>query len=108
MFTRVLVAAPGVFVITSGRLAAMVAVLVGLGGVFLGGMALTMGDARRAALVALVAGFVGASIGGVVVATAAGGVGTGHGMGGGFVSIAVGLIGMVLGGLALARSRRTG
>jgi hypothetical protein len=108
MLTRVLIAAPGVSVMTSGRLAAMVAVLIGLCGVFVGGVALTKGEARRAAIVALVAGVVGAMIGGVVVVASPTGVGTGNGVGGGFVSIAVGTIGAVLGALALARSRRTG
>jgi hypothetical protein len=46
-------------------------------------------------------------IGGLVVATADGGLGTGNGLAGGVVAMVVGLIGMALGGLALARSRRT-
>ena len=42
----------------------------------------------------------------LVVATADGGLGTGNGLAGGIVAMMVGLIGMALGGLALARSRR--
>ena len=42
------------------------------------------------------------------MATSPGGIGTGNGLGGAIVAMVVGLIGMVLGGLALARSRRTG
>ena len=51
-------------------------------------------------------GPIGLVIGGLVVATAEGGLGTGNGRGGGVVAMVVGLIGMALGGLALARSRR--
>jgi hypothetical protein len=43
---------------------------------------------------------------GAIPASADGGVGTGNGLGGGVVALIVGLIGMALGGLALARSRR--
>lgn len=43
-----------------------------------------------------------------VVAAADGGPGTGYGMVGRFMAVVVGLIAIVLGGLALARARRTG
>ena len=56
---------------------------------------------------ALVLGPIGLVIGGLVVATADGGLGTGNGLAGGIVAMMVGLIGMALGGPALARSRRT-
>jgi hypothetical protein len=42
------------------------------------------------------------------VATADGGVGTGNGLGGGVVAMMVGLIAAGIGGLDLARFRRTG
>jgi hypothetical protein len=58
--------------------------------------------------VALVAGLAGAVVGGLVVAAAEGGPGTGYGIVGGYLALAVGLIAMVLGGLALVRRRRTG
>ncbi len=45
-------------------------------------------------------------VGGLVVATADGGPGTGNGIVGGFAALAIGLIAAILGGLALARSRR--
>jgi hypothetical protein len=51
-------------------------------------------------------GPIGLIIGGLVVGTADGGLGTGNGLGGGIIAMLVGLIGMALGGLALARSRR--
>jgi hypothetical protein len=105
------------YALTAGRLWSVVATLVGLAGVVVGGLALARsgrigtGTGRRGAIVALAAGLAGAAIGGLVVAAAAaanGGPGTGYGIVGGFVALVVGLIGMVLGGLALARSRRIG
>ena len=44
--------------------------------------------------------------GGLVLAVANGGPGAGNGVVGGAAALVLGLIGMVLGGLALARSRR--
>jgi hypothetical protein len=108
-------AAASVFAISSGRLGAIVAAVLGLIGVVIGGLALARpagrtgtGSGRLGALVALVAGLIGMALGGLVVATSAGGIGTGNGLGGALVALVVGLIAMVLGGLALARSRRTG
>jgi hypothetical protein len=46
-------------------------------------------------------------VGGLHSANSAGGFGTGNGLAGAIVAIGMGLIGMVLAGLALARSRRT-
>lgn len=103
-----------VYTMTPERSAASTAALVGLIGAVIGGLALVRSarrignGGRRGAIVALVLGPIGLVIGGLVVATADGGLGTGHGLGGGVVAMVVGLIGMVLGGLALARSRRTG
>ncbi|WP_031172033.1 DUF6223 family protein [Streptosporangium roseum] len=106
-----------VYAMSSGRLGSIVAALVGLAGVVIGGLALAraagrigtgVGNGRGGAVVALVAGLIGTALGGLVVATADGGLGTGNGLGGGLVALVVGLIGMVLGGLVLARSRRTG
>ncbi|MGP3919926.1 DUF6223 family protein [Nonomuraea sp. 10N515B] len=103
----------GAYTLTAGRLWSVVAALLGLAGVVIGGLALARstgrigtGNGRRGAIVALVAGLAGAVIGGLVVAAADGGPGTGYGIVGGFVALVVGLIAMVLGGLALARSRR--
>jgi hypothetical protein len=46
------------------------------------------------------------ALGGLVAATAAGGIGTGNGLGGAYVALIVGLAATVLGALALARTRR--
>jgi hypothetical protein len=107
-------AAVGAFTMTSGRILASGAAVVGLIGVVIGGLALARsagrigaGNGRRGAMVALVLGLIGLVIGGLVVATADGGVGSGSGIAGGIVAMAAGLIGMTLGGLARARSRRT-
>lgn len=104
--------AASVYAMSAGRLGAIVATLVGLIGVVIGGLALRSagrigtGSGRLGAIVALVAGLFGVALGGLVVASADGGVGTGNGLGGGIVALIAGLIGMVLGGLALARARR--
>lgn len=106
--------AASVYAMSPGRLGAIVAALVGLIGVVLGGLALRSagrlgtGSGRSGANVAVVAGLIGMALGGLVVATADGGIGTGNGLGGGIVALVVGLTGIILGGLALARSRRTG
>lgn len=98
-----------VYTLTTGRLVATAASLVALAGVIIGGLAL----ARRAnragtgrAIVAMAAGAAGMIVGGVVVAAAEGGPGTGYGIVGGFAALVAGLIAMILGGLALARTRR--
>ncbi len=101
------------YTLTAGRLWSVVASLVGLTGVVIGGLALArsgrvgLGNGVRGAIAALVMGLIGMVVGVLVVAAAERGPGTGYGIIGGFVALVVGLIGMVLGGLALARSRRT-
>ncbi|HEX5540076.1 MAG TPA: DUF6223 family protein, partial [Micromonospora sp.] len=105
-------AAVSAYTMTAGRLWSLVAALLGLAGVVIGGVTLARsprtGTGRRGAIVALVAGLASAIIGGLVVAAADGGPGTGYGIVGGFLDLVVGLIATFLGGLALARSRRTG
>jgi hypothetical protein len=108
-------AAPGVYFMSLGRSAALVAALLGLTSVVIGGRALARSagripprDRRRRASLALAAGLLGIALGGLVVATAPGGIGTGNGLGGGIVAMGVGLIGMLVGGLALARARSSG
>jgi hypothetical protein len=107
-------AAAAAYDLSSGRLGAMVAAVLGLVGVVLGGLALARpagrfgtGKGRLGAGVALAAGLTGIVLGGLLVATADGGVGTGNGLAGAVVAMVVGLIATALGGLAMARSRRT-
>jgi hypothetical protein len=57
--------------------------------------------------VALAAGLIALVNGGLNLALATGGPGTGNGVVGGAAALVLGLIGMALGGLALARSRHT-
>ncbi|GAA2399320.1 hypothetical protein GCM10010191_02790 [Actinomadura vinacea] len=104
-------AAADVYAMSAGRLGAVVAALVGLAGMAIGGLALARPAGRigtNGGRGALVAGLSAMALGGLVVVTADGGLGTGNGLGGGIVALLVGLIGALLGGLALARSRRTG
>jgi hypothetical protein len=108
--SAVLVQPASAYTLTAGRLWSVVAALLGLAGVVVGGLALARirgGFGRRGAIVALGAGLVGMVLGGLVVAAADGGPGSGSGIVGGFVAVVVGLVAMVLGWLALARSRRT-
>jgi hypothetical protein len=100
--------AADVTTMSSGRLGASAGAVLGLVGVVIGWLALTRPAGRTRAVAALVAGLLGAALGGLVIATSDGGVGTGNGLGGAIVAVAVGLIAVVLGGLAMVRSRRTG
>jgi hypothetical protein len=98
------------YAVTGGRLVASVAALVALAGAVVGGLALARSAGRAArtrAIVAVVAGSIGVFGGGVVVAVADGGPGSGSGVVGGFAALLFGLIATGLGGLVLARSRRT-
>ncbi len=99
----------------SGRLGAVVAAVVGLISVVIGGLALARsagrigtGNGRAGAIVALVVGLIGMVLSVLHLAGSTGGFGTGNGRAGAIVALVVGLIGMNLGGLGLARSRRTG
>jgi hypothetical protein len=101
------------YTVTPERLAASLAAVVALVAAIVGGLALARSsgraavNGRRRAIMAMIMGPIGAVIGGLVVVTADGGLGTGNGLGGGVVAMAVGVIGMVLAWLALSRSRRT-
>jgi hypothetical protein len=95
---------------SSGRLMAGSAAVVGLIGLVIGGLALARPsgrfgtrNGRRGVGVALAAGLIAVALGGLVVATADGGVGTGNGLAGGVVAVVLGLTAMTLGGLALRR-----
>jgi len=90
----------------TGRLVPSTAALLALAGVVIGGFALAR--ARRAgSIVALAAGATGAAVGGVHAANAAGGLGTGNGLAGAVAAVVLGVIGMAVGALALARTRRS-
>jgi hypothetical protein len=100
--------------ITPGRARAIVAALVGLIGLVVGGLALArsagrigIGNGRAWAIVALVLGLIGMGLSVVHLGTSTGGFGTGGGRAGAIVALVLGLIGTNLGALALARSRRS-
>ncbi|SIQ81702.1 DUF6223 family protein [Micromonospora avicenniae] len=106
-------AAVSVYTMSAGRLGAIVAAVLGLTGVVVGGLALVRptsrvgtGSGRLGASIALAAGLVGVALGGLVVATSDSGIGTGNGRAGAYVALVVGLFAMVVGALALVRSRR--
>jgi hypothetical protein len=106
-------AQPSVSGWTPGRIWGTAAALLALVGVVIGGLALARSirrignGGRRGAIVALVAGLT-AMVGGVLnLAVADGGPGTGNGVIGGAAALVLGLIAAVLGGLVVARSRRT-
>jgi Family of unknown function (DUF6223) len=65
------------------------------------------GSGRVGAIVALVLGLIGMVLSVVHLGSSTGGFGTGSGRAGAIVALVLGLIGMNLGGLALARSRRS-
>ena len=96
--------------LTAGRARSMVAVVVGLISLVIGGLALSrsagrMGNGRTAAILALVLGLIGVVLSGVHLGSA-GGFGTGGGRAGAIVALVLALIGMSLGGLAVTRSHR--
>ncbi|MFB4287223.1 DUF6223 family protein [Nonomuraea sp. ATR24] len=105
-------AGPGA--LTADRLWSLAGALLSLTGAVAGGLALARaaraargsGARRGGVVVALAAGAAGTVIGAVVLVTADGGPGTGNGTVGGYVALALGVIALVLGGLARARSAR--
>jgi catechol 2,3-dioxygenase-like lactoylglutathione lyase family enzyme len=106
--------AGGVVGITKGRARAIVAAVVGLISLFVGGLALARstgrigaGNGRAGAIVALALGLIGMVLSVAHLGSSTGGFGTGGGRAGAIVALALGMIGMNLGGLALARSRRS-
>jgi hypothetical protein len=98
----------------SGRLGSVVAALVGIAAVAIGGLALKRTDRwpartrQNTALTSLVLGLAGAAISAALLADSAGEVGTGNGRGGAIVGLAIGVLGIGVGGLATTRSRRAG
>jgi hypothetical protein len=92
-------------VITSGRLESIVAGVIGLISIIIGRYALVR-SGRIAAIVSLVLALTCIVLSVLRLSLSTGGFGTGSGRLGAIVAIVVGIIGMVLGGRALARSRR--
>ncbi|MDR4887881.1 DUF6223 family protein [Fredinandcohnia sp. QZ13] len=102
------------FGFTPMRLRAIVAAVVGLISVVIGGLSLARskgnfgtGNGKVGAIVAAVVGLFGIVLAGLHLANSTGGFGTGNGRAGAIVAILVGLIGIVLAGLTLIRARRT-
>lgn len=108
------VSAAAGYEIGTGRLVPTVAALVGLSGAIVGGWVLVRsrragaGAGTRGAVVALLAGVVSVAVSGLHLGNVAGGPGTGNGYAGAVIGIGLGLAGIVLGALVLARSRRSG
>src|SRR6266702_4520568 len=107
-------AATTVYGFTPRRLWATTAAVLALVGVVIGGLALArpaccFGTApgRLGAFAAPVVGLIAGVNGAVNLAIANGGPGTGNGVVGAAAAFVLGLIALALGGLALARSRRT-
>lgn len=94
--------------LTPRRAGASVASLVGLAGLVCGAVALARRQARPGKLraVALGAGLVSATLGVLVIATTRGGFGTGQGLAGGIVALALGLLSVALALRARRRPRR--
>ncbi|MGW6929065.1 DUF6223 family protein [Lentzea sp. NPDC054927] len=97
--------AQAAYEMTAGRAWSLVGGALGLVGVVFGVLALTR---RRGAVVAVAAGATGVVIGALVVLMAKGGPGTGYGIVGGYVSLVVGLVACLLGGLAMRKAARAG
>jgi hypothetical protein len=102
-----------VYGLTVRRLWASIAAMLGLLGVIVGGLALTRRAGglstapERLAIVAFAAGLVAVINGGLNLAVATGGPGSGNGVVGAAAALVLGLIALTLGGLGLARRRRT-
>jgi hypothetical protein len=104
----------GAYTLTTARLWATIAAFVGLAGVVAGAAALARGvrgignGGRNGAVVALGCGSIALVAGIVNLLVADGGPGTGNGVVGGGLAIALGLAAVVLGTLTLRRPRRVG
>jgi len=102
-------AATTVYGLTTRRLWATIVVLLALVSVVIGGLGLVRNRNRfgpASGRIALAAGLIAVVNGGWVLAMATGGPGSGNGVVGGAGALVLGLIGMSLGGVALARSPR--
>lgn len=98
--------AAGVSDISAGRLGAIVAGVVGLIGIVIGGRALvrSASRSRSAGRTGMMLGLVAMVLGGLIMATADGGLGSGNGLGGAVVAAVLGLVATILGWLARTRT----
>lgn len=92
--------------LTTRRLWATTSGLLALISVVTGGLALARSTNRFGIIVALAAGLLAVINGALVLTVANGGPGSGNGVVGGAGALVLGLIGMIMGGLALTRSHR--
>lgn len=98
--------------LTPGRLWSAAGAVSGLAGMAVGVLAVVRSrrrignGGRRGAFVSVATGLIGVVVGAWVVAAAEGGPGTGYGIVGGYVSLAVGIVAAGLGALTLMRARR--
>jgi hypothetical protein len=107
MYSQELIVAAG-YGLTSGRLLATAAALLGLAGVVAGVLARSR-FRRRGALVAVSSGVLATVGGAVTLAVADGGPGTGNGVVGAWAAVVLGPVAIALGGLVMSRARaRTG
>lgn len=96
---------------TTRRLWATTASVLALISVVSGGLAMVRSAgrfgaaARLGVIVALAAGLIAVINGALVLAVANGGLGSGNGVVGGAVALVLGLVGMIIGGLALHRTK---
>lgn len=93
------------YTMTSGRILGSAAALVALAGAVVGGLALARRAGRKGSIVALWSGALGIVGGAFVLAVADGGPGTGNGVVGGYLALALGVAAVVLGRRALVRAR---
>lgn len=91
--------------LTPGRIGPTVVAVLALVAVVVGWLALTRRAGRTGAVAALVLGPLSTVAGVAFAVTADGGLGTGNGLGGAIVAVALGALATALGALALARSR---
>lgn len=91
----------------AGRTLPTVAAVVGLVAVIAGGIALVRRSwGKYGRLAAIILGSIALVVGGLHASYAAGGVGTGNGLAGAVVAIALGAVGILLGVLAFVRASR--
>jgi hypothetical protein len=92
----------------AGRTIPTIAAVIGLFGVASGLLSVIRPALfRLSGPSAVLLGFLSAVVGGLHASYAAGGVGTGNGLAGAVVAVALGIIGILLGAVGYSRTRRT-